>query len=337
MIVQPASLGPRRRSRRALRVVGLVVPVVVLAGVVTAGVLGPRPAPTPVTPTASAAAVATPLSTGAAEPQTQGEPATAVFPSSLAGLDVHGVRWTVEARNRGLARGVVAVAGYLGLDEIPALCRDRVLGVFGAFCWRVAVLGQQPWYGATHNAPDAPGFHLHPQFPPAVRVPSQASFVALSPSTATPAVILLARFSDSRAEECIPYGRHCGQELVVERVAWVDGTEYPRTATVDPDAETPERTGAAVRRDQALAAATLPAGGYPLLTALVDPGMIGEVEPTAAAAATELSDPVWLVRGLHARGDPSRIDWRIVTADGREILADGSVETESFAATDADG
>ena len=100
----------------------------------------------------------------------------AVFPASIAGLRVHGVHWTLEARNRGIARGVVAVAGYLGLDSIPDACADDTrLGIFGPFCDRIAVLAEHPWYGATHNAPDVAGFHLHPQFPVAVRMPSQAT------------------------------------------------------------------------------------------------------------------------------------------------------------------
>jgi hypothetical protein len=193
----------------------------------------------------------------------------------------------------------------------------------------VAVLGETPWFGATHNSPDPAGFHLHPQFPVGVRVPSQASFVALSPSTRTPPVILLARFSDPRAETCVPEGRHCGQELVVERVAWVDGNEYPTSPTIDPAADA-GGTLAELRRAAATAGASLPAGGYPLFTALVDPATIADVEPAATAAARRLSGPVWLIRGLRARGDPSRVEWRIVARDGVAVLAEGSVETMRF-------
>jgi hypothetical protein len=338
MIVQPASLGPSGRPRRVLRIVGLVVPVVLLAGIVGAAVLGPPPTSTNVPPSGPTVAVASPAAAETAAPSPAATPGVAVFPARFAGLDVHGVRWTVEARNRGLARGVVAVAGYLGLDAVPEVCRDRRLGVFGAFCRRVGVLAEAPWSGAAHESPDPAGFHLHPQFPKAVRIPSQAAFVALSSSTATPPVIVLARFSDPRAEPCIPEGRHCGQELVVERVVWVDGTEFPTTPTADPRAYSPDQTQASLSVEAASAAATLPAGGYPLLAALVDPITIRDIEPDAATAASRLSGPVWFVRGLHERGDPSRIDWRLVTPDGRLILAEGSVATASFPDTaDAGG
>jgi hypothetical protein len=235
----------------------------------------------------------------------------------------------VEARNRGLARGVVAVAGYLGLDAIPDACRDPRLGAFGPFCVRVAVLAEDPWYGATHSGPDAPGFHLHPQFPVGVQMPSQAAMVAFSASTRTPPVVLIGRFGDDRAERCVPEGRHCGQEFVVERVAWVDGADYPATATVDPDLGAAGLTGADLRREAAAAGATLPATTYPLLEVLVSRATIAHIDPAIAAGVTAL-DPaatVWLVRGLRARGDPTWIVWRVLSADGGRVLASGSLRT----------
>src|SRR4051794_6251760 len=121
MIVQPASLGPRNGPRRVLRIVGLVVPVLVLGAVVAAGVLGPSPAPTrvPASPPAVADASEPPAGESPSQPAM---PAIPIFPATVAGLEVHGVHWTVEARNRGLARGVIAVAGFLGLDRIPDEC-----------------------------------------------------------------------------------------------------------------------------------------------------------------------------------------------------------------------
>ena len=332
MIVQPASLGPRSRPRRALRVVGIVVPVVLLVAVAAAGALGPAPTPPPVVASDDPAiAVADPTITPVVSPPAgpAEAPAAAVFPSTMAGLDVHGLRWTATARNRGLARGVVAVAGYLGLDAIPDDCRDTRLGVFGPFCTRIAVLAEAPWYGATNSGPDTPGFHLHPQFPVGVRMPSQSAFVAISPSTRTPPVVLLGRFGDDRAERCVPGGRHCGQEFVVERVAWVDGIEYPTTATVDPLADDAGLTQADLRRDATIASATLPASSYPLLEVLVRPATIARIDPAIAAATDALAPDavVWLVRALHERGDPTQIDWRIVARDGGRVIASGSIKT----------
>ncbi|MEO5965739.1 MAG: hypothetical protein ABIR11_09765, partial [Candidatus Limnocylindrales bacterium] len=272
MIVQPASIGPRSRPRRVLRVVGIALPVVLLLGVVGIGVLGPAPAPAPTPrPRASGAPVVA-VSDPTPAPDPTPDPMAPVFPSRIAGLTVHGVHWTLEARNRGLARGVIAVAGYLGLEDVPAACRDSRMGIFGAFCVRVGLLGEDPWQGGPTSSPDAPGFHLHPQFPASVGIPSQATFVAASPGTTTPAVIVLARFNDERAERCVPGGRHCGQELVVERVAWVEGQDFPRTIALDPALGDVERTGATLLRSASLARSALPPTAYPLLTVLVAPG-----------------------------------------------------------------
>ena len=212
--------------------------------------------------------------------------------------------------------------------SIPDACGvDSRLGIFGAFCERIGVLGEDPWDGAAPNAPDAPGFHLHPQFPVGVRLPSQATYVALSPSTATPPVVIIGRFNDARARPCEPAGRHCGLELVVEQVAWVDGSIYPATPTLDPLVELPEGSMGALRRDATMAEGFLASGAYPLLTALVDPTRIAAIEPRAASAAARLAEPAWLLRSLGQRGDTPRIDWLIVSRDGGTLIANGSVDT----------
>ena len=190
MIVQPASLGPSGKPRRVLRVVGLVVPVLLLGGVVAAGVLGPSPAPAPPS-TAPVVAVASPAATPSLS-SPQPASAAVVFPSTIAGLDVHGVQYTLEARNRGIARGLVAVAGYLGLDCDPRHLRRRATRDLRPVL-RADRRARRGSLVRRHaqRSPDAPGFHLHPQFPVGVRMPSQATNVALSPSTATPPVVVL--------------------------------------------------------------------------------------------------------------------------------------------------
>jgi len=121
-----------------------------------------------------------------------------------------------------------------------------------------------------------------------------------------------------------------GLELVVEQVAWVDGTGYPTNPTVDPLLDVSSGTLAALRGEAANAEGLLEPGAYPLLTALVDPATIAANEPAAASAAARLSEPVWLLRALHATGDPSRIDWLIVARDGNVVLDAGSIVTSPF-------
>ncbi len=50
MIVPPESTNPRGPVRRALRMAALVLPVVLLGGVVVAGIAGPRPEGVPPLP-----------------------------------------------------------------------------------------------------------------------------------------------------------------------------------------------------------------------------------------------------------------------------------------------
>ena len=137
--------------------------------------------------------------------------------------------WTRRRATAASRRGVVAVAGYLGLDAIPDDCRDTRLGIVRAVlradrpCWR-----RLP--GTAPRTPDrmTPGFHLHPQFPVGVRDALAVRVRGdLRRRRGRRRSCILGRFGDDRAEPCVPGGRHCGQELVVERVAWVDGIEYP--------------------------------------------------------------------------------------------------------------
>jgi hypothetical protein len=329
MIVQPASLGPRSRPRRVLRVVALVAPVVLLVGVIGLGVLGPSPAPPPVPPPAEPAiAVANPTIGPSTAPVEV--PAVPVFPATIAGLDVHGVHWTLEARSRGIARGgVLAVAGYFAVGEQPPACPGAGLGIVVPFCERTGILAEGPWSGTTAGETDLPPFHLHPQIPYGVRVPYLAA--AGGVDGALP-VILLARFDDARAEACIPEGRHCGQELVVERIAWVDGDAFPRTITVDP-AVSGGPPGAEVERRGAEATAALARGAYPLLAVLLRPSTLADIDPETAAAlptgALTTDDAVWYVRALHRTGEPTRVDWLVLEADAQRVIASGSIDLRS--------
>ena len=335
MIVQPSSIEPRSRGRRALRAAGLVLPVVILGAVIGAGLAGPSPEPE--------AAASTPASVppGTAAPAIAGEPSSAaipgiaaarwVFPGRVAGLQVHGVRWTLDARSRGLARGVIAIAGYLRENGPATGCgAGDVQGNVATSCERTAVLAADPWSGGPLGERELPPFHLHAQFPAGIREPSQASLFARSNEDPSPAVVVIARFDDPRATPCVPEGRHCGQELVVERVAWVLGLDYPSVPTVDPNADTSGRPNVDLLRDAGLAEAGAPADGYPLLTAYVLPAMLARVDATAAAGLPP-GRAVWYVRVLHRVGDPGRIDWFVIDPRTRHTLIQGSVATSRFA------
>jgi hypothetical protein len=157
--------------------------------------------------------------------------------------------------------------------------------------------------------------------PIGVRVPLLVGSAARVTGTATP-VVLIARFDDSRAEACVPAGRHCGQELVVERVAWVDGARYPRGTALDPAVSINGPLGDVL--DQAdVAVAQLADDGYPLLAALVTPATLATMDGAAAGglARAGASGPVWYVRGLRPAGDTTTIEWAVVSEAGERLAA----------------
>jgi hypothetical protein len=133
---------------------------------------------------------------------------------------------------------------------------------------------------------------------------------------------VIAGFDDPRARRCLPAGRHCAEELVIERVAWIEGESYPRTVTVDPDLDPPPVARQSIRRSAAAAAANLPGGAVPLLTALVRPGTIIYMDPAMAQIVARLEqDAVWYVRGVDAAAEPPGIAWVITDAAGEPILS----------------
>jgi hypothetical protein len=233
-------------------------------------------------------------------------------------MPVRTISDVLASRAAGEADGPIAISGYLGLRDLPETCRDTRLGPFGAFCARVGVLAQAPWEADTGFA--QLGSHLHPQFPVGVRVPFRVAEMARSGWAASAAVVI-ARFDDPRARRCVPAGRHCGEELVVERVAWVEGEDYPRTVTVDPavtpDPGTVTSLAPAARR----AASHLPVGSVPLLTALVRPGTITWMDPAMASVVAGLDEEVvWYVRALDNARTPSAIDWVVADPSGAVLL-----------------
>jgi hypothetical protein len=273
-------------------------------------------------------AVADPAAAPSTDPSGRDGLERTLFPERVAGLDVQGVRWTLEARSRGLVRGeLLAIAGYLAMDAQPEDCYSPVTGIVLPFCVRTGVLGDEPWMGGGLSDPPRPPFHLHPQLPSAVRVPYLAASAARLGIPAQP-VIVLARFDDARAMPCIPEGRHCGQELVVERVAWMDGEVFPPSiATVDPWLAGGPLVDPVIENQRDQAVARLGPDSYPLLAALVRRGTLEDMHPVAAAAVADadFTAGLWYVRGLEVAGRPDRIDWLIVDGFTEQTLASGQI------------
>ena len=298
-----------------------MVPLALLAGVVAFGILGPRAGssrPTRTLSPAPSAAQPDVTPAPASTPDVAGVRRTPAYPSRVLGLPVRSVSEILAARAAGEADGLVAISGHLGLRDLPETCRDARLGPYGAFCARVGILAQAPWAADTGFA--QLGAHLHPQFPVGVRVPFRVAEVARSGWAASAAVVI-ARFDDPRARRCVPVGRHCGEELVVERVAWVEGEDYPRTVTVDPAVTPDPGTTRSLAPAAKNAASHLPEGSMPLLTALVRPGTITWMDPAMVSVVSGLDvGAVWYVRAIDDARTPSAIDWVLADPSGAMLL-----------------
>jgi hypothetical protein len=319
VIIEPVPLGPPSAPRRRLRALALVVPLVLLGGVVAAGTLGPRPAPSaspPAVAVASADATSpdpAPSTTTTTAPPSPGALPAGV-PARIAGLDVLTVGEALELRAAGLLHGVTAIGGHLGVREQP-VCS-------GTFCDRTGILAESPFTAATEFGEIGP--HLHPQLPTGVALPSSADIAEAEPAragAAAPAAVVIARFDDERARRCLPAGRHCGQELVVERVAWVDGESYPAILAIDP-AVTPVRSSHQLRSAARAAERGLGIGATPLMTVLVRPGTIAYIDPLMAPFLPDLGPgPVWYVRGLRQEPGAGTIGWVVAEEDGSLLLS----------------
>jgi hypothetical protein len=320
VIVEPVPLGPPSAPRRRLRALALVVPLLLLGGVVAAGTLGPQAAPSPSPSGLAAVAPSTAPSDPAPSASTRvpdrgPDSLPPDLPARIAGLDVLTVAEALEGRRAGLLSGVTAVAGYFGVRELPA-CG-------GTFCARTGILAMNPFTAATGFADI--GVHLHPQLPAGVVLPRAANLADVDPDpdagdSQAPLAIVVARFDDPRARECLPAGRHCGEELVVERVVWVDDDSYPAIRAVEPAVPiTPPAIR--VRTAGRTAERGLGSSATPMMTVLVRPGTIAYIDPAMAPFLADVGpDPVWYVRGLQLGPGDTAIEWVIARADGSLLL-----------------
>lgn len=325
MIVEPVPTDSRSPIRRGLRVAGIALPLVLLAGVVAAGALGPKPDAVPPRESRSALpedAATEPRAATLAAPIRRRQPAA--FPAEIAGLPVRSVVDTLSSRDRDRPGGIVAVGGYLSLGALPWTCLDAYLDPPVTRCIGRTLM--QDWFetwGQLGPGPAGIGTDLLPRFRPGTRGPIPTAGGG-GPRSAPVPVVLLGSFD--RAET---------DDFVVERVAWVAGDDWDVTLTIDPALEVepniPE-VQASVRE------ATARLGGGPLVTAtaVVRPEALATIDPDAAAAipsipAARRLRPVTYVRGLliepagtaaTAEGSAT-VTWIVLDSITGEVLAGG--------------
>jgi len=321
MIVEPASINSRSPIRRLLRAAGFVAPVALLATIVGAGLLGPKPAQDDrLDASASALAVVSPSAAPTRSPAASAPPAVppslAGFPATFRSLPALLPSAVLAARASSAGPpAVVVVAGYLALAGPATHCASPMI-TFGAWCDRLGTLFDSPTAGGL-GASGARPAHLHVTVPPGVVLPSAVT--GGSAAAAGPvAVEVIGRFGV--AGSCGADPGTCDQGFVVERVVWAGDADATLRPLLEP------RQGAGI-------ALTPPASAdqhvVTLLAVLARPATVARLDPAAGAAAARLGKiagfanvAVWYMRDVVIADDGSLFPrWLLVDAYTGKMLA----------------
>lgn len=310
MIIEPVPTTPRGPRAGLGRLLGFLAPVVLLVGVVGAGLAGRTtdgaepPLPTPA-PTIGAAPSPAPTQT-VVRPGDPVPGEAVVFPDQLDGIPV---RTPTDA---GAFRppppvpaapgDLMLVAGYLSVDAVPEGCIDRLVSRSGSLCERQGVLAESPAPRRT-GAGSQHGPHVHPYFPPGVRWPAGVALQDDDGNVIPYPMIVLGRYGDPRTPACPALSSRCEEQFFVERVVWAANEPFSRSTSVDPSIEI-NLTDDAWRDRRNEARRQLTGVSLITVTSLVRPGRVATLDPEAAQALERTGDgeplpeAVWYVRGL---------------------------------------
>jgi len=343
MIVEPTPTGPRAPLRRAIRLVGLVLPVLLLAGVVAAGVLGPRPEPPlPARSAAPAVAlVASPRPSGATPASSPGglqDPAILraagdSFPAEVANLPVQHVSAVLDAQRAGRGPALVAIAGYLRAWADPQACTRPVPGLPGGGCERQALLAETSWPDSGSELVSGIGPHLHASVPPGVVIPDTAVGLVSDRPGPPPPVVVIGRFdAPGTAGVGVP-----GVEppFTIERVAWASGLQESIGRQVEAGLAVapgdPTRAGPGSAALRAIGPVSML-----LRIVLVRRDALASVDPAAARAAASHEAGIgqlWYIRALAVAGNPGPgqpdgrsapvVRWAVVAARTGVVIGHG--------------
>jgi hypothetical protein len=325
MIIEPTPTSPRSPIRRVLRVVGLVLPVLLLGAVVGAGLLGPRPESPPPAPSQVADVPdATPLPTPVATP---GPVIVAIAddplpPVSFEGLTVRPVAEALAGREGASPGAVIAVSGFLRMERpADAACGGEPGGTLGPWCERPAILAEWWWTSmSTLTGPVPP--HLHLALLAGVRLPEAALAAERDPGGGGAQVVVIGRFGTPPAG-CPGAPSDCSDVFLVERFAWADGVRVGLMPLIAEPLQTGSKRGSPF--GTALGEAELP-----LAAVLTWPDGIARIDPEAAAiaAAGPPSEPVWYVRVLEDAAKPGGdrlVRWMLLADRDFRVIGSGRV------------
>jgi hypothetical protein len=200
MIIEPVPTTPRGPLSRLQRLLGIVMAPVLLVGVVWLGLAGRDDGETDGDAAPLPAVLADPAApTGgidALSPEAPAKPATADFPTRILGSDVL-TPGEARAAQQADAGAVLFVSGWLTMGALHADCGERLYRPSGALCHRTSVLAEHPAAppagGGEGGGWSALGPHLHPDFPPGVRLPPGVGRFAPEPRGEPVPVVVLGR------------------------------------------------------------------------------------------------------------------------------------------------
>jgi hypothetical protein len=314
MIVQPTPTNPRSPVRRGLRLAGLAVPVVLLGAAVGVGLLGPRVEPPAASPGPATSAM--PAEAIDESPETAAVDGRVAPPAVFEGVEVV----PVEALDAGTATvppgTAVATSGRLSIVGPPDACTADP-DPLGAWCAREGVLS-----GTSRNlATPGRAPHVHLVVPPGVRLPAAVREAHLTPDAGGTHAIVIGRFGQAGEAACTGIERDCGDLLVVERVAWVDG-ERARIVPLLADPLV-AWTGRLDPFEEHLGP-----GELPLSAVLAPAAGMAAIDAGAAEASLAAGEPpglpLWYVRILGAQpgvGGARDVRWMVLTESGLRVVA----------------
>lgn len=347
MIVEPTPTNPRSPVRRALRLAGIVLPVVLFAAVLGVGLLGPKPEPAAPVPSAvpPEAAPATPaVSPGGDSASTRPADLAGAPPATVASIRVRSVSATLETWRAGDGAAIVAVAGYLRGGGNAMTCGVETV-LPGSACARPVVIAETPVSSSSGAGSSGRGAQIHAVVPPGVLLPGDPGGPTANAGGSYPFVVVIGRFGASDAG-CTGDLRGCEDPFTVERIAWADGESVAivpgaqaslAASASDPVVvDTPRATRAALGPTTALLRVLLLGAG------------LEAVDPTAAGAIAEWSaspaaGAVWYLRVLDVPASPlpgpfrglrtPQIRWAVVSRRTGALIASGVVPGPATAST----
>lgn len=332
--VQPVQALTSDRSAGLRTMLAVGAPILGLLAVVAGGALGQAPEP-------DRTVVSLPTSTarlGTANPTRSPVDGPTLeahgFPTDALGLPVRSVDETLDlVRSGSMRESVVAVAGWLTIRPTEGDCPIAGPSVDSiALCPRDTILHDSPEpflaiRGGQATRLRSPGVHMHAVSMPGGQVASLAGrqYRGLGPSLLPVPVVLLGKIGDPRRPECRPSGRHCGEELSLERLLWIEGEWHDRQVVrATPRPDDPELSARILRRriDEAV-----PGAGALLSETLLPQGRLASVDPDAARAVEPSGQgPLWYVRILIRLPGPGGtyprdVGWAVIDDATGTVLA----------------